>query len=64
MADKCITVVYPDGEPHDELLLWKKNGSEHIFKGHLIDDRDASATLLIDTPDKTKYTVNKLIPFI
>ena len=42
----------------------RKAPSCNIFKGHLIDDRDASATLLVDTPDKTKYTVNKLIPFI
>ena len=55
--DKCISVEYHDGKNKDELLLRKKNGSELVFKGYLMNDVDASVTLLINK-DRTKYTVN------
>ena len=55
--DKCISVEYHDGKNKEELLLRKKNGSELVFKGYLMNDVDASATLLINK-DRTKYTVN------
>ena len=60
--DKCISVEYPDGENKEELLLRKKNGSELVFKGYLMNDVDASATLLINK-DRTKYTVNSYFIF-
>ena len=55
--DKCISVEYHDGKNKEELLLRKKNGSELVFKGYLMNDADASVTLLINK-DRTKYTVN------
>ena len=55
--DKCISVEYHDGKNKEELLLRKKNGSELVFKGYLMNDVDASVTLLINK-ERTKYTVN------
>merc|ERR1719347_289947 len=54
--DKCISVEYHDGKNKEELLLRKKNGSELVFKGYLMNDVDASVTLLINK-DRTKYTL-------
>ena len=54
--DKCISVEYHDSKNKEELLLRKKNGSELVFKGYLMNDVDASVTLLINK-DRTKYTV-------
>ena len=60
--DKCISVEYHDSKNKEELLLRKKNGSELVFKGYLMNDVDASATLLINK-DRTKYTVNSYFIF-